>query len=80
MWNKNVGGVKLPKINLLHFNGEITKFNAFWQSFECAIHRNSSVPAVNKLTIFYHYLNDQRTGHSKDYRYKQKIMRLLSKF
>jgi len=46
---QNVGGVKLPKINLLRFNGEITKFNAFWQSFECAIHRNSSVPAVNKL-------------------------------
>ena len=46
---QNVGGVKLPKINLLRFNGEITKFNAFWQSFECAIHGNSSVPKVNKL-------------------------------
>ena len=46
---QNVGGIKLPKINLLRFNGEITKFNAFWQSFECAIHGNSSVPKVNKL-------------------------------
>ena len=42
-------GVKLPQINLLRFNGDITKFNAFWQSFECAIHRNRSVPIVNKL-------------------------------
>ena len=46
---QNVGRVKLPKINLLRFNGEITKFNAFWQSFECAIHGNSSVPKDNKL-------------------------------
>ena len=34
---------------MLRFNGESTKFNAFWQSFECAIHGNSSVPRVNKL-------------------------------
>ena len=59
---QNVGKVKLPKINLLRINGEITKFNAFWQSFECVIHRNSSVPVVNKLNYLLSLLTSvQRT-------------------
>ena len=40
---QNVGGVKLPKINLLRFNGEIMKLNAFWQSFETVLYQRSTI-------------------------------------
>ena len=37
------------KLQLSKFNGDITKFPAFWQSFEHAIHKNEAVPPMNKL-------------------------------
>ena len=40
----NRNGIRLPKLNLPHYNGDVTKFNAFWQSFECA--------GTQKLTRF----------------------------
>ena len=52
----HVTGVKLPKINLPKFNGDITRFNQFWQSFECAVHKNDSVPVVNKLNYLFSLL------------------------
>ena len=42
-------GIKLPKIQLAKFNGDTTKFPAFWQSFEHAIHKNQAVSPINKL-------------------------------
>ena len=49
-------GVKLPKINLPKFSGDITRFNQFWQSFECAVHKNDSVPIINKLNYLFSLL------------------------
>ena len=43
-------GVKLPKINLPRFHGDITKFQPFWQSFKCAVDNNDSLSGVHKLT------------------------------
>ncbi|MCP4479238.1 MAG: DUF1759 domain-containing protein [Planctomycetaceae bacterium] len=42
-------GVRLPKISLPRFNGDVTKFSSFWQSFECSVHLNEAVSTVNKL-------------------------------
>ena len=42
-------GVKLPKIKLFKFRGEITKFQAFWQSFKIAVPENQSLSKVHKL-------------------------------
>ena len=44
---------KLPKITLPRFSGEVTKFRAFWDSFESAVDKNSSLSAVDK----FNYLN-----------------------
>ena len=44
---------KLPKIVLPKFNGEVTKFRAFWDSFESAVDKNPSLSAVDK----FNYLN-----------------------
>ena len=42
-------GVKLPKIQLPKFRGDLTKFQAFWQSFKVAVDENESLSMVHKL-------------------------------
>ena len=42
-------GVRLPKINLPKFNGDITKYQHFMQSFKCSVVANESLSGVNKL-------------------------------
>ena len=49
-------GIRLPKLELLKFNGEITQFNAFWQSFECAIHSNENLSGIHKLNYLVNLL------------------------
>ena len=36
-------GFKLPKLNLLTFNGDITQWVEFWEIFECSIHNNNTL-------------------------------------
>ena len=48
--NSISSGIRLPKINLVKFRGDITHFNSFWQSFECTIHSNESLSEVHKLS------------------------------
>ena len=45
--------VKLPKLSLKRFNGDLTRWNTFWDSFESAVHGNSSLTNVDK----FNYLN-----------------------
>ena len=49
-------GIRLPKINLPTFNGELTQFNSFWQSFECAVHNNESISNIHKLNYLLNVL------------------------
>ena len=42
--------IKLPKISLPRFNGDIKRFPTFWQSFGCAVNRNASISAVQKIS------------------------------
>ena len=41
--------VRLPKINLPIFNGDITRFQSFWQSFKCSIHEKETISEVHKM-------------------------------
>ena len=50
--------VKLPKLVLKTFNGDLTKWEAFWSTFESSIHLNPSLSAVDKFT----YLNSLLEG------------------
>ena len=45
--------VKFPKLLLRKFNGDITKWASFWDSFDSAIHSNPSLSSVDK----FNYLN-----------------------
>ena len=44
---------KLPKITLPRFSGKVTKFQAFWDSFESAVDKYPSLSTVDK----FNYLN-----------------------
>ena len=42
--------VKLPKLMLKKFNGDLTKWSTFWDLFQCSIHLNSSLSDVEKFS------------------------------
>ena len=52
------GTVKLPKLVPRKFNGELTKWESFWSSFESSIHLNTTLTAVDK----FNYLNSLLDG------------------
>jgi len=54
--SESYSGVRLPKINLQKFNGDVTRFNSFWQSFEFAVHNNTDVPKISKLYYLFSIL------------------------
>ena len=41
--------VRLPKLQLRSFSGDVTKWTSFWQSFEAAVHKNSDLSDVEKF-------------------------------
>ena len=45
--------VKLPKLSIKKFNGDLTKWVTFWDSFDSSIHSNPSLSNVDK----FNYLN-----------------------
>ena len=49
---------KLPKLSLPKFKGEVTKWNAFWDSYESAIHKNGDITKIDK----FNYLNSLLEG------------------
>ena len=44
-------GIKLPKIQLQKFRGDITKFQSFWQSFRVAVDESEGLSKVQKLNF-----------------------------
>jgi len=45
--------VRLPKIKLFSFGGDLTKWTSFWESFQSAVHENSELSDIEKFK----YLN-----------------------
>ena len=52
-------GVRLPKIRLPRFNGDITKIQHFWQSFCCAVDESEDVSNVHKLNYLVNSMEGQ---------------------
>ena len=52
-------GVMLPKISLPRFNGDITKFQQFWQSVCCAVDESKDLSNVHKLNYLVNWLEGQ---------------------
>ncbi|XP_064648757.1 uncharacterized protein LOC135500968 [Lineus longissimus] len=47
--SRNAGAMKLPKLDLPTFNGDILLFTAFWEWFTCAVHANEGLSGVQKF-------------------------------
>lgn len=41
--------VKLPKLSLPHFSGNVMKRTTFWDSFESAVHNTNDLTDIDKL-------------------------------
>jgi len=41
--------IKLPKLELQKFNGDVLKWQEFWDSFDASIHRNPNLQPVDKF-------------------------------
>ena len=46
----------MPKLSLLKFNGEITKFCIFWDSFQSAVDNNPNLTPIDKFNYLYSLL------------------------
>ena len=48
--NCQTSSLKLPRIELPQFGGELLKFQNFWDQFEASVHNNDRLPKVQKFT------------------------------
>ena len=53
---------RLPKLTLKHFNGTLTGWSSFWDSYKTAIHNNANLSDTEKFT----YLQSLLEGRAKD--------------
>ena len=53
--------VRLPKLTIRPFNGDITTWTTFWDSYESAIHNNTELSDIDKFNYLKSLL--ERTGH-----------------
>ena len=49
--------MKLPKLELPKFDGDVLQWETFWQSFQCAVGQSTELSLVQKLT-YLGYSND----------------------
>ena len=42
--------MKLPKLELPTYSGDLLKFQNFWDQFEAAVHNNDDLPDIQKFT------------------------------
>ncbi len=52
------GGMRLPKLNLPRYNGDVTRYTSFWQRFESSIYNNDTISPVNKLNYLVNLLGE----------------------
>ena len=56
-------GIKLPKINVPTFNGNLLNWNSFWQQFNVAIHSKVQFDDAEKLVYLRDALKDEPARH-----------------
>ena len=53
-------GVKLPKIDVPTFNGNILNWGTFWEQFSVAVHNHDNISDSEKLVYLRHSLRDSK--------------------
>ena len=51
-------GIKLPKIGIPTFNGDIMEWKNFWEQFQLAVHQKTNLSDVEKLAYLQDALKD----------------------
>jgi hypothetical protein len=57
----NSSPVKLPKLDIILFNGDKMQWNEFWDSFESTVHNNKKLSSIEK----FNYLKSKLQGDAK---------------
>ena len=55
-------GVKLPRIDIALFNGDLLNWQTFWEQFDISVHSRKDIADAEKLAYLRHALKD---GHAK---------------
>ena len=56
-------GVKLPKLEVATFNGNILSWRTFWEQFDVSVHSRSNLSDSEKLVYLQHALKDGSAKH-----------------
>ena len=79
-------GVRLPKIDVPTFNGDLLQWQTFWEQFRIAVHNRRDLSATEKLVYLRHSLKDgpaksvvEGLSHSGD-QYTEAIESLKSRY
>ena len=51
--------IRLPKLEFKQFNGDNLKWQEFWDSFEATIHKDPTMPPINKFNYLRTPLEDR---------------------
>ena len=51
--------IKLPRIDIKKFSGDVTEWQTFFDSFEVAVHSNSKISSIEKINYLLSYLTGE---------------------
>ena len=51
--------IKLPRIDIKKFSGDVTEWQTFFDSFEVAVHSNSKISSIEKMNYLLSYLTGE---------------------
>ena len=77
--------IKLPRLTLNNFNGDLTEWTSFWDSFQSTIHLNNQLSKVDTIKSLISCLQgeakDKLAGfHLTDAHYDQAIDHLMNRY
>ena len=56
--NQNDVKVRLPKLTVKKFNGDVANWPSFWDQYDSAIHQKQNISNIDKFTYLKSYLCD----------------------
>ena len=65
---------KLPKLHINKFSSGVTKIRSFWEGFDSAVNKNSTLSAIDKFNYLKALLEDQLPEPFKSWHYQKVIM------
>lgn len=57
-------GVKLPKLDVPTFNGNILNWRSFWEQFSVSVHSRTALSDAEKLVYLRHAVKDGSAKHT----------------